>query len=108
MPRPKTLKKKIPAFRTDNEERMFWEKASPGEYIHQTRATKVRVSPQFRQQVKEKKLNLTLRMEPSRVRALKAAAHYHGIPYQTLMRMWIVERLRKEPAGVGITVEALQ
>ncbi len=99
MPREKTLKKKLPAFRTDDEERKFWEKASPGEYVHQTRATKVRVSPALREQVKEKKLNLTLRMEPSRVRALKAAAHYHGIPYQTLMRMWIVERLRKEPVA---------
>src|SRR3972149_7189255 len=101
MPRPERLKKKSPELRTHNEERMLWEKASPGEYIHQTRATKVRVSPQFRQQVKERKLNLTLRMEPSRVRALKAAAHYHGIPYQTLMRMWIVERLPKGPDGKG-------
>ena len=99
MPREKTLKKKLPAFRTDGEERNFWEKAPPGEYLHQTRAAKVRVSPALRAQVKEKKLNLTLRMEPSRVRALKAAAHYHGIPYQTLMRMWIVERLRKEAVG---------
>ena len=99
MPLEKTLKKKLPAFRTDEEERKFWEKASPGEYVHQTRATKVRVSPALRAQVREKKLNLTLRMEPSRVRALKAAAHYHGIPYQTLMRMWIVERLRKEVVG---------
>ncbi|MBI4608419.1 MAG: hypothetical protein HY726_05360, partial [Candidatus Rokubacteria bacterium] len=47
----------------------------------------------------ERKKNLTLRMEPSRVREIKAVARELGVPYQTLMRMWIVERLRREKAG---------
>ncbi len=49
--------------------------------------------------MKERKKNLTLRMEPSRVEEIKAVARELGIGYQTLMRMWVIERLRREKAG---------
>ena len=101
MPVRKTSKKRprLPAFRNDEEERRFWERHDPGDYLDQMRAAKVTVSAGLRQRMKERKENLTLRMEPSRVRELKAVAEERGIPYQTLMRMWIVERLRREQAG---------
>jgi predicted DNA binding CopG/RHH family protein len=38
-------------------------------------------------------------MEPSRVQEIKAVAEERGVPYQTLMRMWIFERLRREKLG---------
>ncbi len=63
------------------------------------RPERVGVSAKLRARVRERKQNLTLRMEPSRVREIKTVAHELGVPYQTLMRMWIVERLRRERAG---------
>lgn len=99
MAKTRTKRPKLPAFRTDEEEREFWERHAPGDYMEQTKPVKVQVSRTFREQVKERKQNLTLRMEPSRVRELKAVAGERGVPYQTLMRMWIVERLRRERAG---------
>jgi predicted DNA binding CopG/RHH family protein len=90
---------RLPAFRTDEEERAFWETHRPGDYLDSLAPERVQVSRRFRERVKERKKNLTLRMEPSRVREIKAVARGMGVPYQTLMRMWIVERLRRERAG---------
>ncbi len=63
------------------------------------RPEKVQVSRRLWERVKERKQNLTLRIELSRVREIKAVAQERGVPYQTLMRMWIVERFRREKAG---------
>ena len=90
---------RLPAFRTDEEERTFWETHAPGDYVGSTMPEKVQVAKRLRARVKERKQNLTLRMEPSRVEEIKAVAAELGIPYQTLMRMWIVERLRREKVG---------
>ena len=49
--------------------------------------------------MRERKQNLTLRMEPSNVREIKAVADDLGVPYQTLLRMWIIEQLRRQRAG---------
>lgn len=95
----KVTSRKLPTFRTDDEERAFWETHHPGDYVKEMKPTRVHVSSRIRKRVRERKKNLTLRMEPSRVRELKALAHERGVPYQTLMRMWIVERLRRERAG---------
>ena len=88
-----------PPFRNDHEERAFWEAHTPGDYLPTTRPAKVRVSRRLRERVRERKQNLTLRMEPSRVQKIKAVAEERGVPYQTLMRMWIFERLRREKLG---------
>lgn len=92
-------RRRLPTFRTDEEERAFWETHKPGDYTGGMLPTRVQVSRRLRERVKERKKNLTLRMEPSRVQEIKAVARELGVPYQTLMRMWIVERLRRERAG---------
>ncbi len=93
------VRRRLPAFSSDEAERAFWETRRPGDYVEQMKPTRVQVSRRLREHVRERKQNLTLRMEPSRVREIKAVAHEKGLPYQTLMRMWIVERLRRERAG---------
>lgn len=90
---------RLPVFRTDEEERAFWETHRPGNYVGGMLPEKVRVSRRIQERVRERKQNLTLRIEPSRVREIKKVAQELGVPYQTLMRMWIVERLRREKAG---------
>ena len=99
MARATTRRRRLPTFRTDEEERAFWETHRPGDYVGAMRPEGAQVSRSFRERLKERKKNLTLRMEPSRVREIKMVARELGVPYQTLMRMWIVERLRRERAG---------
>ena len=64
-----------------------------------TRPVGVQVSRRLRERVREREQNPTLRMEPSRVQEIKAVAEERGVPYQTLKRMWIFERLRREKVG---------
>ena len=99
MARRTTRPSRLPTFRTDEEERAFWETHRPGDYVGMLSPERVRVSRRIRERVRERKKNLTLRMEPSRVREIKAVARELGVPYQTLMRMWIVDRLRREKVG---------
>jgi len=44
-------------------------------------------------------LHRTLRLEEGQIAAAKQTAERMSIPYQTLLRMWIAERLAKERAG---------
>ncbi len=37
-----------------------------------------------------------LRLRPDYLQAIKHAAERKGIPYQTLIQMWLVEKLRQE------------
>jgi hypothetical protein len=61
-----------PAFRNDYEERAVWEAHTPGDYLPTTRPVKVQILRRIRERVRERKQNLTLRMEPSRVQEIKA------------------------------------
>ena len=94
MARVTSRKHRLPAFRTDEEERAFWETHRPGDYVEALAPEQVQVSRNLRERVREGKKNLTLRVEPSRVQEIKAVARNMGLPYETLMRMWIIERLR--------------
>ena len=99
MPKAASRKPRLPAFPTDEAERAFWDTHDIGDYLTATRPVQVQVSRRLRTRVRERKQNLTMRMEPSRVREIKALAEARGVPYQTLMRMWIFERLSREKAG---------
>lgn len=41
---------------------------------------------------------ISLRLNEEYLAAVKRVAEEKGIPYQTLMRLWLVERLREEGA----------
>ena len=56
MARPKTKKPvSLPAFRSDAEERKFWETHNPSEYLAQMRPIRVDVSGDVRARVKARK-----------------------------------------------------
>jgi hypothetical protein len=70
----------LPAFRSDEEERAFWESHSPGDSLATTRPAQVQISRRIRERVRERKQKLTLRMEPSQVKEIKAGADERGVP----------------------------
>ena len=56
MARPKTMSPaQLPAFRTDADERKFWETHDPSEYLAQMRPIRVEVGRDFRARVKTRK-----------------------------------------------------
>ena len=82
---------KIPQFRTEQEESDFWDVHDSTDYVDETDAvdvTFVDARPAMKQ--------ISLRLEPSVIDQLKSVAAGKGIGYQTMIRMWVMERLRQE------------
>lgn len=45
---------------------------------------------------KRKLQNVTIKLDPLYLISIKKAATKRGIPYQTLVRQWVAEKIRKE------------
>lgn len=93
-------RRKIPAFRSDREAADYWAKHDSAIYAKDFPAVAVKASPALRQRVAARaKKPVTLRLEEGQIAAAKRAAERMSLPYQTLLRMWIAERLAKERVG---------
>lgn len=82
---------KLPQFTSEQEEAAFWDTHDSTEFLEDT--TPVDVT--FVDARPAKKL-ISLRLEPAAIDRLKAIAQQKGVGYQTLMRMWVMERLALE------------
>jgi CopG antitoxin of type II toxin-antitoxin system len=95
-----TARRKIPAFRNDREAADYWAKHDSAGYAKDLPAASLKVAPALRQRVAARaKKPVTLRLEERQIAAAKRAAERLSLPYQTLLRMWIAERLAKERVG---------
>ncbi|MFC2149248.1 CopG family antitoxin [Candidatus Auribacterota bacterium] len=94
--------KKLPKFKTEKEEALFWEKHSALDYTDEfTDAEKpFEFAPKLLKKAankrEERKRSLTLRMGQDQIDLAKVIAKMQGLGYQTLMRMWVIEGIRKE------------
>jgi len=83
--------KKIPKHRSEDEEREFWSKADSTDYIDwkgAKRATFSRLKPSLR--------TISLRLPEMMIEELKVLANRMDVPYQTLIKIYLSERIRKE------------
>ncbi len=94
--------KNIPKFESEVEEAKFWDSHSPLDYQKEFIDIEepLKFSPvllrKFAKKKEEKKRLLTLRIEGHQVDLAKVIAKLKGLGYQTQMRMWIIEGIRKE------------
>ena len=86
--------KKIPKFKNESEERKFWNKNDSADYIDWAKAKKVSL-PNLKPSVK----SISLRLPESMVNELKILANKKDVPYQSLMKIYLSERIREELAG---------
>ena len=84
-------KKKIPKFKSEAEEREFWAKEDSAEYIDWENARKV-VLPKLKPSLK----TISLRLPEYMLAELKLLANKRDIPYQSLLKMFLAERIDKE------------
>jgi len=95
-----TARPKIPTFRSDREAADYWAKHDSAGYAKDLPTVAVKPSATIRRRVAGRaKKPVTLRLEEGQILAAKRAALRLSIPYQTLLRMWIAEKLAKELAG---------
>ncbi len=85
-------KQRIPKFETEEEAAEFWDTHSLADYIEDTEVVEVSFPRIALKQV-------CLRLAPGQIERVKRIAETKGIGYQTLLRMWITERVQAEEGG---------
>jgi predicted DNA binding CopG/RHH family protein len=79
--------KPIPKFRTEAEERRFWEVHDSSEYVDWSKAERVRLP-----NVKPSTTSISLRLPVTLLERIKVAANKRDVPYQSLIKTWLAEK----------------
>ena len=87
----RTNKKRVPRFRNEDQEREFWATHSPLDYFDVTRASKITLY-NLRPSVKR----VSIRLPEMMLEQLKLLANKRDIPYQSLLKMFLAERIDAE------------
>jgi predicted DNA binding CopG/RHH family protein len=82
--------KSVPKFASEAEERAFWESHDTADYFDLTKARRV-VFPNL----KPTTTAISLRVPVSLLDAIKVAANKRDVPYQSLIKTWLAEKVEK-------------
>jgi predicted DNA binding CopG/RHH family protein len=85
--------KKIPVFKTEEEERKFWETSDTSDYFDWSKAEPV-VFPNLKLSTE----TISLRLPQGLLAEIKQLANKHDVPYQSLMKIMLAAQLRQEYA----------
>ena len=85
------MKKKIPKFKNEAEERLFWQKHDSSEYLDWSDAEKT-VLPKLKPSTR----SISLRLPESMIEELKVLANKRDVPYQSLLKIFISEKIDAE------------
>jgi predicted DNA binding CopG/RHH family protein len=88
---PSTKKKPVPEFRSEDEEREFWADHDSTEFIDWRSAAPVKF-PNLKPTLR----TISLRLPVSMIEDLKVLANRRDVPYQSLLKLFLAERLKKE------------
>jgi predicted DNA binding CopG/RHH family protein len=91
--------KEIPHFDNEDEEREFWATHDSTEYIDWDRAEKNPVFPRLKPSTRP----VSIRLPESLIAELKMLANKRDIPYQSLMKTFLAEKVREELAPYNHT-----
>jgi predicted DNA binding CopG/RHH family protein len=85
------MKKRVPEFRTEDQERAFWATHDSTNYIDWSQAR-----PRKLANLKPSLRTISLRLPVSMIEDLKLLANKRDVPYQSLLKVFLVERLEQE------------
>ena len=80
--------KPVPTFATESEEREYWEQHDSTEYLDWKKAQRV-AFPNLKPSTK----TISLRLPQHLLDSIKAAANSRDVPYQSLIKIWLQEKL---------------
>ena len=83
--------KKVPVFNNEAEERRFWQTHDSAEYVDWSEAEET-VLPKLKPSTK----TISLRLPESMVDELKLLANKKDVPYQSLLKVYLSERIDME------------
>jgi len=83
-------KKTIPKFKTEAKERAFWSKHDSADFVDYSRGKRMLFS-----NLKSSVKTISIRLPASLLESLKMLAHKRDIPYQSLMKMLLSEKVEE-------------
>ena len=84
-------KNNIPKFRSEEEEMLFWDKNDSVDFVDWSKAKPVTMS-----NLKPSVKSISVRLPEIMLEELKLLAHKKDIPYQSLMKIFISEKIEDE------------
>jgi predicted DNA binding CopG/RHH family protein len=78
----------VPQFRTEAEERAYWEKHDSADHIDWSKAENVRLP-----NLKPSSTSISLRLPNALLERIKMAAGKRDVPYQSLIKIWLAEKI---------------
>ncbi len=87
--------KPIPKFKNEDEEAAFWATHDTTEYLDWSKAV---LNPPF-PNLKPSTKTITIRVTESLLHSLKTIAHKKDVPYQSLVKIFLDEKVREEYFG---------
>jgi len=89
--------KEVPEFKSEDEEFEFWSSTGPGadstEYVDWTKAQRVKLV-----KLKPTLRTISVRLPVAMVEDLKILANQRNVPYESLLKVFLAERLEREKA----------
>ena len=79
--------KSIPKFRSETEQRRFWETHDSSDYVDWSKAERVRLP-----NLKPSTTSISLRLPVTLLERIKVAANKRDVPYQSLIKTWLAEK----------------
>jgi predicted DNA binding CopG/RHH family protein len=80
--------KPLPSFKTEAEERKFWETHDSTDYVDWSKAERVRLP-----NLKPSTTAISIRLPLALLEQIKIAANKRDVPYQSLIKMWLAEKV---------------
>jgi predicted DNA binding CopG/RHH family protein len=91
MSKAKQTKRPVPSFANEDEERRFWASHDVTDYFDWKQA----VQPRF-PELKPSTTSISIRLPIGMLDELKSLANARDVPYQSLMKVFLAERLTRE------------
>lgn len=85
------MKKPIPKFKSEDKEREYWAKHDSTEHVDWSKAERVRF-PALKPTLK----TISIRLPASMIEDLKVLANGRDVPYQSLLKIFLAERIAQE------------
>jgi len=80
--------KPVPTFKNEAEERKFWKTHDSTDYVDWNKATRARFP-----NLKPSTQSISIRLPVSLLEQIKIAANRRDVPYQSLIKMWLAEKV---------------
>jgi len=87
-------KKPIPKFQSEDEERDFWATHDSSDHIDWKKARRMAFP-----NLKPSTRTISVRLPESLLEDLKSLANKRDVPYQSLLKIFLAERIEKEMSG---------